>query len=202
MTNFLPSPFCRPLLDFAGFTAKKGKFICTGHFFPHGMAFLEKKGGTGAGIRFYFPGPIVIHYPVVFLVRWGPLGTEVRKKMLLAPPLCQRHPFPKPPCSCAALKITPIFSNARLFIILFVRNFWRVCSQFWRSVRNSVWGSFNRNSRRNPSLCWLGGGGSRGAKIVNKHFVNKLAFPIFGGGMQPSGAGVLRRGQEEPPHKE
>ena len=37
------------------FTAKKGKFICTGHFFPHGMAFLEKKGGTGAGIRFYFP---------------------------------------------------------------------------------------------------------------------------------------------------
>ena len=37
------------------FTAKKGKFICTGLFFPHGMAFLEKKGGTGAGIRFYFP---------------------------------------------------------------------------------------------------------------------------------------------------
>ena len=28
--------------------------------------------------------------------------------------------------------------NARLFIILFVRNFWRVCSQFWLSVRNSV----------------------------------------------------------------
>ena len=28
--------------------------------------------------------------------------------------------------------------NARLFIILFVRNFWRVCSQFWPSVRNSV----------------------------------------------------------------
>ena len=27
------------------FTAKKGKFICTGHFFPHGMAFLEKRGG-------------------------------------------------------------------------------------------------------------------------------------------------------------
>ena len=24
------------------------------------------------------------------------------------------------------------------FIILFVRNFWRVCSQFWLSVRNSV----------------------------------------------------------------
>ena len=28
--------------------------------------------------------------------------------------------------------------NARLFIILFVRNFWRVCSQFWLSVRTSV----------------------------------------------------------------
>ena len=28
--------------------------------------------------------------------------------------------------------------NARLFVILFVRNFWRVCSQFWPSVRNSV----------------------------------------------------------------
>ena len=27
------------------FTAKKGKFICTGHFFPRGMAFLEKRGG-------------------------------------------------------------------------------------------------------------------------------------------------------------
>ena len=37
------------------FTAKKGKFICTGHFFPHGMAFLEKKGGNDAGIRFHFP---------------------------------------------------------------------------------------------------------------------------------------------------
>ena len=28
--------------------------------------------------------------------------------------------------------------NARLFIILFVRNCWRVCSQFWMSARNSV----------------------------------------------------------------
>ena len=71
------------------------------------------------------------------------------------------------------------FRNARLFIILFVRNFWRVCSQFWLSVRNSVWGPFNRNSRGNPSFCWLGGGGLRGTKIVNKYFVNKLAFPIF-----------------------
>ena len=28
--------------------------------------------------------------------------------------------------------------NARLFIILFVLNFWRVCSQFWLSVRNFI----------------------------------------------------------------
>ena len=35
------------------------------------------------------------------------------------------------------------------------------------------------NSRGNPSLCWFGGGaGFSGEKIVNKHFVNKLAFPI------------------------
>ena len=53
----------------------------------------------------------------------------------------------------------PWIRNARLFIILFVRNFWRVCAQFWLSVRNSVWGPFNRNSGGNPSLCWLGGGG-------------------------------------------
>ena len=26
----------------------------------------------------------------------------------------------------------------------------------------------------------LGGGGPRGTEIVNKNFVNKLAFPIFG----------------------
>ena len=26
---------------------------------------------------------------------------------------------------------------------------------------------------------WEGGGGSRGTKIVNKNFVNKLAFPKF-----------------------
>ena len=44
------------------------------------------------------------------------------------------------------------------------------CSQFCLRA-------FNRNSRGNPSICWLGGGGLRGAKIVNKHFVNKLAFP-------------------------
>ena len=46
----------------------------------------------------------------------------------------------------------------RLFIILFVRNFWRVCSQFWLSVRNSVWGPSNRNSREiHHFACWEGG---------------------------------------------
>ena len=34
--------------------------------------------------------------------------------------------------------LSSMFRNARLFIILFVLNFWRVCSQFWLSVRNSV----------------------------------------------------------------
>ena len=41
-----------------------------------------------------------------------------------------------------ALKILRAFDdrsqNARLFMILFVRNFRRVCSQFWPSVRHSV----------------------------------------------------------------
>ena len=36
-----------------------------------------------------------------------------------------------------------------------------------------------RNSRGNPSLCWLGGGGVNGdKKPVNKYFVNKRAFRI------------------------
>ena len=49
--------------------------------------------------------------------------------------------------------------NARLFVILFVHNFWRVYSQFWLGVRNSVWAPFSTNSRGNPALCWLAGGG-------------------------------------------
>ena len=36
-------------------TAKKGKFICTGHFFPYGMAFLEKRGGLVPVYVFIFP---------------------------------------------------------------------------------------------------------------------------------------------------
>ena len=34
---------------------KKGKFICTGHFFPHGIAFLEKRGGLVPVCVFIFP---------------------------------------------------------------------------------------------------------------------------------------------------
>ena len=48
--------------------------------------------------------------------------------------------------------------RARLLKIQFVRNFGRVCSRFWLSVRNSVWGPFNTKSRGNPSLCRLGWG--------------------------------------------
>ena len=46
------------------FTAKKGKFICTGHFFPHGMAFLEKRGGLVPVYVFIFPavGPWIWVY--------------------------------------------------------------------------------------------------------------------------------------------
>ena len=42
------------------FTAKKGKFICTGHVFPHGMAFLEKRGGLVPVNVFIFPGVLVL----------------------------------------------------------------------------------------------------------------------------------------------
>ena len=34
-------------------TAKKGKFICTGHFFPHGISFSEK-GGDWCRYTFLF----------------------------------------------------------------------------------------------------------------------------------------------------
>ena len=62
------------------------------------------------------------------------------------------------------------YKNARLFIILFVSNFGRVCSQFWLS---------DLNSRGNPSLRCVGrGGGQRGATIVNNYLVKKLRLPI------------------------
>ena len=69
--------------------------------------------------------------------------------------------------------VLSLIGNARLFIILFVRKFGRVCSQFWLSVRNSVWGPLKRKS----ITLLVRRGGSRGTKIVNKHFVNKLVFP-------------------------
>ena len=63
----------------------------------------------------------------------------------------------------------------------FVRN--SVCSQFLEGLfailaecSQFCLLSFNRNSKGNPSFCWLGGGG-KGHKIVNKNFVNKRAFP-------------------------
>ena len=63
---------------------------------------------------------------------------------------------------------------------------WRPFWSFPRFVCNFGWVFailfevlFNRNSRGNPSLCWLGRGGCfRGTKIMNKTFVNKVAFPI------------------------
>ena len=79
------------------------------------------------------------------------------------------------------------FRNARLFIILFVRNFWRVCSQFWLSVRNSVWGPFNRNSRGNPSFCWLGGGGLSGKKKSTKIKFLGPETARWGGGLPREG---------------
>ena len=68
------------------------------------------------------------------------------------------------------------FRKARLFIILCVRNIGRVCLQFWWSVCDSVWRPFHTNSTGNPHLAgWEGG--FKGTKNVNKHLVNKSAFP-------------------------
>ena len=38
-------------------------------------------------------------------------------------------------CDNSAVPKRGFIRNVRLFIILFLRNFWRVCSQFWLSVR-------------------------------------------------------------------
>ena len=43
-------------------------------------------------------------------------------------------------------------------------NVWRMCLQFWLSVRNSVWGPFNRDSGGSPLFCWLGRGGGWGSQ--------------------------------------
>ena len=73
--------------------------------------------------------------------------------------------------------------NTRLFIqvclfaiwVLFVCNLVRECSQVClRSFKLNN----NTNSRGNPSVCYSGVGGDKGCtEMVNKHFVNKLAFP-------------------------
>ena len=55
---------------------KKGKFIGTGHFFPHCMAFLEKWGGPVPVYVFLFPvmskrcehAPKMVRYPPWYLV--------------------------------------------------------------------------------------------------------------------------------------
>ena len=58
-----------------------------------------------------------------------------------------------------------VFSRSRanpetpLFIILFVRNFRRVCSQFWLSVRNSVSGPLIEIQEEIHHFAVLGGGG-------------------------------------------
>ena len=66
----------------------------------------------------------------------------------------------------------------------FVRN--SVCSQFLEGLfailaecSQFCLRSFNRISRGNLSLCWLGGGGVRGTKIVNKNVVNTRAFSAY-----------------------
>ena len=68
------------------------------------------------------------------------------------------------------------FRNARLFINLSVRNFWRVCSQFWLLFEALL---VEIQEEIHHFLGWEGGG-LRGTKIANKNFVNKLAFAIFG----------------------
>ena len=79
----------------------------------------------------------------------------------------------------------PKIRNARLVIILFVRNFWRVCSQFWLFVRN--FGclfailfevlDLTEIQAEIPHLLVGRGGSLKGTKMANNTFVNKRAFP-------------------------
>ena len=66
--------------------------------------------------------------------------------------------------------------NACLFIILFVRNFWRFVRNFGQvfAILFEVL-LIEIQEEIHHFAVWEGG--LRGAKIVNKHFVNKLAFP-------------------------
>ena len=66
-----------------------------------------------------------------------------------------------------------------LFFAPKIRNFWRVCSQFWLSVRNSVHGPFVEIQEEIHYFVGWEGGGLRGTNIVNRNYVNKLAFPIL-----------------------
>ena len=52
--------------------------------------------------------------------------------------------------------------NAHLFIILFVRNFRRACSQFWLSVRNSLWSFFLEIQEEIHHFAGWEGGGVKG----------------------------------------
>ena len=58
-----PPPVCMLL------QRKKGKFHSYRPFFPHCMAFLEKGGRTGTGIRFSFPPRGEVSEVLVFLGR-------------------------------------------------------------------------------------------------------------------------------------
>ena len=102
----------------------------------------------------------------VFALLWA------HRKDLLAPTPSVRPSLFETSAFCRLL-----FRNARLFIILFVRNLGGFLHNTGRVRSQFCLRPFISNSTGNPSLCWLGGG-FRGARIVNKQFVNKLAFPI------------------------
>ena len=97
-------------------------------------------------------------------------------------------------CSQEGVEIREFLRNARLFIILFVRNFLEglfailgECSQF--CLRSP----FIEIQEEIPHFADWEGVGSRGTKIVNKNIVNKLAFPNFCGAITP----LPFRGHEE-----
>ena len=105
-------------------TAKKGKFICTGHiFFPHGMAFLEKKGGGGlVQVHvFIFPEKVTKKCPKEFadlLLRcpsavWlvtGTFATEHRSHLRLRFLVLSAQLYPKDPAVLKILRV--VFSLA------------------------------------------------------------------------------------------
>ena len=91
-------------------------------------------------------------------IDWGKMGVaEYRSPTKLEPPFGNHHwqtlgCFVEPhSLGWATEGSLPFVHNSFLFAILgeFVRD-------LWLSVRRSVWGPLNANSRGNPSLCWLG----------------------------------------------